>query len=111
MLKAYDFNKFLKEEKLIEMATIGSLNDLTIQVYTDHLPKHFHVVKKDKFEVRLSIKDLSIISYKWQKGSSEITAKEIDKLRAWLDKPNNSDKTLTNKSAIVFAWKIMNKGN
>lgn len=98
----------MRKRKLIEMANIGTINDLTVQVYTDHLPKHFHVVKKDKFEVRLSIKDLSILSYKWQKNNSEITAKEIDKIKEWLDKANSKDKSLTNKKAILFAWKIMN---
>lgn len=42
-------------QRFFEMATIDRIEDMTISVYIDHLPKHFHVIKKDQFEVRLDI--------------------------------------------------------
>jgi len=91
-----------------EMANIGKVDDLVIQVYTDHNPPHFHVVKKDKFEVRLEIDTLNVLSYKWQKNNSKITTKEIKEIEKWLKKSNVKDKDLSNYKAIKFAWMIMN---
>jgi hypothetical protein len=99
--------KLKKYQPLMEMAKVGIINDLTIEVYTDHNPPHFHVTKKDKFEARMDIKTLDVISYKWQKGNSEISASEINKISKWLDK-KYPGKDITNKDLIGIFWKSMN---
>jgi hypothetical protein len=96
------------KHQLQEMAQIGKINDLVVQVYNDHNPIHFHVIKKDKYEVRISIKSLKIIRYVWQKDNEKITTKEYNKILKWLELPNKKNTKLTNYEAINFAWNIMN---
>lgn len=100
--------KYVPKIKLQEMAHIGDIGQLSIDVYTDHEPKHFHVKKKDEFEVKLTIKSLAIIDYVWQKNNKEISTKEIKSIKEWLISKNIKNKKLTNKEAINFAWNIMN---
>lgn len=35
-----------KYQPLFEIAKVGEIDDLIIQVYTDHNPPHFHVIKR-----------------------------------------------------------------
>jgi len=96
------------QQKLEEMASIGKIKGLEIQVYTDHNPPHFHVVKKDEYEIKISIKGLKILKYSWQKDNKKISSKELKALENWLTKDNTKNKKMTNKEAIQFAWKILN---
>lgn len=95
--------------RFFEMATIDKIEDMTISVYTDYLPKHFHVIKKDQFEVRLSINTLKVMSYKWQIDGKEITSKDLKKIQQWIKDKNRKQKNISNKQAIEFAWDIMNE--
>jgi len=94
-------------EKFFEMVKVGQINGLIIEVYTDHDPAHFHVTKKDKFEVRLNLKNMEILSYKWQKDGSEISSTELKKISRWL-KDKYKNKNITNKDAIEIFWDGMN---
>jgi hypothetical protein len=96
-------------QRLFGMATIDRIEDMTISVYTDHLPKHFHVIKKDQFEVRLDINTLKIMSYKWQIDNKEMSSKDIKKIQQWIKSKNRKQKNISNKQAIEFAWDIMNE--
>lgn len=96
-------------QRFFEMATIDKIEDMTISVYTDYLPKHFHVIKKDQFEVRLSINTLKVMSYKWQIDGKEITSKDLKKIQQWIKDKNRKQKNISNKQAIEFAWDIMNE--
>jgi len=97
------------KRKFIEMANVGSVKGLNIQVYTDHKPEHFHIIKKDNFELKVKIKTLSFIEYKWQKNGSEISSSEWKAVLNWLSKLNNKNKKLTNYEAIKFLWSSMNR--
>jgi hypothetical protein len=98
----------IKKEKFFEMAKVGSIKDLEIQVYTDHKPIHFHVIKKDYFDVRVSIDTLKVISYKWQKSGKEISPSELKAISKWIELPNSKNKKITNKEAIELFWDSMN---
>ncbi len=108
-----NFKEYYEQQDnlLIEMANIDTIDQLKINVYTDHLPIHYHVIKKDEFEVRIKLSDNSIMSYKWQKDSKEISSKEMKDLKKWLKKKNKDVKGINNKDAILFSWKTMNRGN
>ena len=43
----------------------------------DHNPLHFHIIKKDKFEVRIILKTLKVHSYKWQNKGEEISSDDL----------------------------------
>jgi hypothetical protein len=94
--------------RFIEMAYVGSVSELSIDVYTDHTPSHFHVLKKDWFEVKISITSQEVIGYKWQKNGKEISSKELKDLQKWLKEKNKDEKDITNLSAIKYLWKAMN---
>jgi hypothetical protein len=101
--------KKYQEQKLIEMAQIGRIKDLIVRVYTDHVPPHFHVLKKDEFEVRILIKTLEVLNYVWQKKNKEISSKELKLIRKWLEEPNHKNHKISNDEAIEFAWGIINE--
>lgn len=100
---------FKEKNSLTEMATIGRISELTITVYTDHGPPHFHVIKKDGYEVRIRIDNFKILDYKWQKKGKEISSSDMNTLKIWLTKHYFKDRSITNYSAIKFAWEIMNE--
>ena len=56
-------SKSKRYQPLFEMATIDKVDKLTVIVYTDHMPKHFHVLKKDAFEITINLNTLKIIDY------------------------------------------------
>lgn len=97
-----------EKNKLIEMAQVDQINDLVIQVYTDHNPPHFHVIKKDKFDVRISIENAEVLSYKFQKNNAQISSNELKKIESWLDK-TNKDVSDSNRKVVKLLWKSMNK--
>jgi hypothetical protein len=97
-----------KYERFFEMATIDKIKDFVVTVYTDHEPAHFHVTKKDCYEVRLSISNLKILSYKWQNDGEEVSSKDLKTIRMWLSEKNKKQKTMTNKEAVKFTWDILN---
>jgi len=97
-----------KYQRFFEMATIDRIDDMIITVYTDHLPKHFHVIKKDQYEARLDLNTLKILSYKWQNDDKKISSKDLKKINQWLKIKNKKQKNISNKQAIEFAWDIMN---
>lgn len=90
-----------------EMARVGQVDDLIIDVYTDHTPAHFHVTKKDRYEVRIDIETLNVISYKWQKSGATITSSELKKIGKWLTMKFRN-RSITNKDAIEIFWDGMN---
>ena len=100
--------KYKSTIKLYEMAYLGNVGQLRIEVHTDHEPKHFHIIKKDNFDVRISIKNLKVISYKWQKNNKEINSSEIIKIKEWMKNLSQKNKNITNYEAIKFAWNILN---
>ena len=99
---------YQKKFKLEEMAHAGNVGQLSIDVYTDHNPPHFHVTKKDEFEVKISIKNFKIIDYKWQKNNKEISSKELKDLIKWIHTPYHKNKKVTNLEAIQMFWDSMN---
>lgn len=98
----------LTEDRLIEMASIGNIGQLKIVVYTDHNPPHFHVIKNNEFEVKIDIKSLSVIDYKFQKNGKEISSSDMNNLRIWLIKPHSNNKKITNYEVIKLMWKALN---
>jgi len=103
------YKPIIKEKKLLkEMAYIGNVGQLEIQVYTDHNPPHFHVVKKDEFEVTINIKTLKTINYKWQKNNKIISSSELQKIILWINKPYIKDKEISNLRAIKIIWGSLN---
>lgn len=91
-----------------EMAYAGTVNKLRIEVWTDHNPPHFHAVKKDSFDVRISINDVKVISYKWQKRGKEISSNEIKELKKWLNSKSIKNKNITNQEKIIILWNGIN---
>lgn len=106
------FNKYLEDvsnkTQLFEMAHIGDIDELSINVYSDHGIPHFHVLKKDNFELKISINDLKIIDYKWQKNNKKISSSELKKLIQWLNSPYIKNKKITNLEIIEISWNTMN---
>lgn len=106
-MKKYIFTREPKT-KLTEMAKVGTIGDLSIQVYTDHEPIHFHLIKTDKYEARIDVRSLKVLSYKWQKDGATLSSNDIKKVNKWLDKPfKNSN--ITNRKMIKIFWNSMNK--
>lgn len=101
------YQNIQKKEILIEMATMGRIKDIVIRVYTDHNPPHFHVIKKDEYDVRITIKNQKILSYEWQKDGIEMSAKEYKNLLDWLDQPNKKNKKISNLEAISIVWNAL----
>lgn len=99
---------FKEKQSLKEMAYVDTVNGNEIQVYTDHLPKHFHAVKKDEYEVRIKIPAGTVIDYKWQNNNKEISSKDLKAIKEWLGKPNKKNKKLTNLEAVKFSWNLLN---
>ena len=96
-------------QKFFEMATVGRFEDFNVQVYTDHEPIHFHILKKDQYEVRMQLSPLKVLSYKWQKDGKEVTGSDMKKIKKWLQDTSKKDKRMSNKDAIKFAWSILNE--
>ena len=94
----------MKKEKLIEMVFVGKDKDLSIQVYTDHNPPHFHVVKKDAYEVKITIKNFKILGYVWQKDNKEMNSSEMKRLLKWLQQSHMKDKEISNERVIKLLW-------
>lgn len=94
--------------KFIEMAHIGEVDEMRIDVYTDHQPPHFHVLKKDNFELQMTIKGLKILDYRWQKNSKKISSSELKNLMKWLDSPYSKNKKISNLETIEISWNILN---
>jgi hypothetical protein len=103
------YKKIFEKEKLIEMALIGKPNGLIVQVYTDHNPPHFHVVKKDNYEVCISIKNQKILVYKSHKDGKEMSSSEYKVIINWLSSKNKDEKNITNLQAIKLVWKSLNQ--
>ena len=103
-MEKFSFKKLLKE-----MATIGTVGQMKVVVWTDHNPPHFHVTKLGEYEVRITIKNLKILDYKWQKNNTEMSSTEKSNLKKWLQSPSKKNKSLTNLQGIKFAWKILNE--
>ena len=96
-------------KKLIkEMARIGVFGQYKVEVYEDHNPPHFHFTKKDCFEVTMTIEDLDIVHYKWQKDKKGITRKDIDKLVEFLESPSIRTPKMTNYERLWDFWESMN---
>ena len=103
------FERYKRFFKLEEMATIGYVGELKIEIFNDHNPPHFHVTKKDCYEVRISIDTKSIISYKWQKKGRTISSQEYDEVMKWLKSKNIKNKKISNEEAIILTWDFMNE--
>jgi len=102
------FEEEIKNKLLKEMAHVGDVGQLSVDVYTDHEPLHFHVLKKDAFEVKIELNTLNILGYKWQKNGKEISESELKNLKNWLKMKSIKNKKFTNFEAIKFLWDSMN---
>jgi hypothetical protein len=102
------YKKIYEKEKLIEMALVGVINNLQVQVYTDYNPPHFHLLKKDEYEARILIKGQKIIDYKFQKNNKEVSSDEFKKLKSWLCNKNKKEKKISNLDAVIFSWNLLN---
>ena len=109
---------FEDKQKLIEMALVGKTRGLEIQVYTDHEPMHFHLVKKDKYEARIkiprelpsAISELEILNYKFQKSEKDIiTNQDLKLLQSWMGERNKNSPEITNFQATCFLWDSLNQ--
>ncbi len=100
--------KYEDKVKLQEMAYIDTVKGMKIEVYTDHNPPHFHVTKIDNFEVRLSIKNIKVLSYKWQKSGKEISSKELDAIKIWY---HSKKKNIPNEQKVKMFWDGLNPKN
>ena len=94
------------KQKLMEMATAGKVKNLNITIWTDHNPPHFHIIKKDLYDVLIGIEDLEIIKYKFQKNNNiKMSSTEFDNVKEWLkDKTNN----VSNLRRIKILWNGLN---
>jgi major membrane immunogen (membrane-anchored lipoprotein) len=100
--------KYVELTKLIEMAQVGEVDGLILQIYTDHEEPYFHAIKKDKFDVRILIKTGKILSYKFQKKGAEISSKELSDIQKWMNSINKKTGT-KNKIRLEDFWDSMNK--
>jgi len=105
------------KQKLIEMALVGKTKGLEIQVYTDHEPMHFNLVKKDKYEARIKIpkelpseiSELELLNYKFQKSEKDIVTKQdLKLLQSWMGERNKNRPEITNFQATSFLWDSLN---
>jgi len=90
------------------MALIGTVGQMRIVVWTDHDQPHFHVEKKDEYEARVSIKDIEIIDYKWQRAGKEMSSTELKILKKWLDELSKKNNKVTNLEIIKIIWDALN---
>ena len=97
-----------KNNHLKEMATVGTMDDFTILVYTDHDPSHFHLLKNGEFEAKINIETLEVFDYKFQKNGKTVSGSYLRKLKRWLEKKSLRNSKITNKEAIQFSWQILN---
>ena len=109
---------FEEKQKLIEMALVGKTKGLEIQIYTDHEPMHFHLVKKDKYQARIKIpkelpseiSELEIMNYKFQKSDKDIiTNQDLKLLQSWMGERNKNRPEITNFQATCFLWDSLNQ--
>lgn len=108
---------FEEEQKLIEKALVGKTKDLEIQVYTDHEPMHFHLVKKDKYEARIKIpkelptviSELEIMNYKFQKSEKVVvTNQDLKALLLFLKEKSKINEDSNNFNVMKTVWKALN---
>jgi len=108
---------FEEKEKLIEMALVGKTKDLEIQVYTDHEPMHFHLVKKEKYEARIKIpkelpseiSELEIMNYKFQKSEKVVvTNQDLKALLLFLKEKSKINEDSNNFNVMKTVWKALN---
>jgi hypothetical protein len=106
-----------EKEKLIEMALVGKTKDLEIQVYTDHEPMHFHLVKKEKYQARIKIPkelpseifELEIMNYKFQKSKKDkVTNQDLKALLLFLKEKSKINEDSINFKMVHTLWKALN---
>ena len=97
-----------EKQSFKEMAYAGTVKGLVIEVWTDHNPPHFHVIKKESFNVRIAINNNKVISYKWQVSGKEINAQELKAIKIWLDQPSIKNHQITNHEKIIILWDALN---
>lgn len=104
------YEKIFKEKKqaLEEMAYVGTVDGIDIHVYTDHEPEHFHAIKKDEFEARISTDTLEVIGYKWKKQNKELSSSELKNIKKWLNQPSKKYRGVTNYQRIRIFWDGLN---
>ena len=102
-MKRFNFTR-----RLTEMATLGTVGQMTVIVWTDHNPPHFHIEKTGEYDVRISIESLKIIDYKWQKNNKSMSSTEIRNLNKWLKEPSKKYPSITNLQRIEIAWDALN---
>ncbi len=108
---------FEEKEKLIEMALVGKTKDLEVQVYTNHEPMHFHLVKKNKYEARIKvpkdlpteISELEIMNYKFQKSKKyKVTNQDLKDLFLFLKEKSKINEDMNNFYVMKTVWKALN---
>ena len=108
-----EYERINEKERIVEMAKVGRVGQLLIEVFTDHNPPHFHVIKKGQYNVRILIpnsvnESLVVLSYKWQKSGKEILSLELSSISDWLAMPHHKAKTNSNLVQIEVFWDSMN---
>jgi len=98
--------KYKEKIKLTEMAMAGKVKELNVIVWTDHNPPHFHIIKRDLFDVLINIETLEIMKYKFQKNNnSKLSSIELKNVSAWLYKKINN---ISNINRIKILWNGLN---
>lgn len=98
-------------ERLFEMAKIGKVKGMDIQVYKgkEHNPPHLHAIKKDEFDVRITFKNKKVLSYAKQIKGKEISTSELEAIKSWLNRPHHKIKTSTNFEIAKLFWGSIDK--
>jgi hypothetical protein len=95
-----------KKQKLVEMASAVRFGQFEIQVYNDHAPMHFHLIKKDCYEARINVKTLELLDYKWKKNKCEMTQTDREYMEAVLKQKYKKGQNY--RQRIIELWNDLN---
>lgn len=93
-----------------EIRDIGKIGQLEINVQSGGDPPHFHVIKRDFYDIKIKISNMEILGYEWQINNAEISGVELVELKEWLLEKYNSS-SLSNSGYIKFIWMCITKGD
>ena len=93
-----------------EIRDIGKIGKLEVNVQTGGDPPHFHVIKRDFYDIKIKISNLEILGYEWQINNAEISEDELEELKEWLSEKYNFS-NLSNSGYIKFIWMCITIGD